>query len=189
MLDESTRPSRSKKMTNMPLENTVYVGLVDPKSPTNVGSVMRAAGCYQVDQVRYSGTRFERAARYQTDTKDILAKRPPVPAEQLLANLPDGMKIVCVELAEGATPLPQFVHPGQALYVFGPEDGSIPQTMIDQADHVVYVPTIGCMNLAASVNVLLYDRLAKAPETPQGDALIKSSRDINNRVKVRKPAG
>jgi tRNA(Leu) C34 or U34 (ribose-2'-O)-methylase TrmL len=26
---------------------------------------------------------------------------------------------------------------------------------------VVYVPTIGCMNLAATVNVVLYDRLAK----------------------------
>ena len=27
---------------------------------------------------------------------------------------------------------------------------------------VVYIPTIGCMNLAATVNVVLYDRLAKA---------------------------
>jgi len=27
---------------------------------------------------------------------------------------------------------------------------------------VVYIPTVGCMNLAATVNVVLYDRLAKA---------------------------
>jgi tRNA(Leu) C34 or U34 (ribose-2'-O)-methylase TrmL len=26
----------------------------------------------------------------------------------------------------------------------------------------VYIPTVGCMNLAATVNVVLYDRLAKA---------------------------
>jgi tRNA(Leu) C34 or U34 (ribose-2'-O)-methylase TrmL len=27
---------------------------------------------------------------------------------------------------------------------------------------VVYIPTVGCMNLAATVNVVLYDRMAKA---------------------------
>jgi tRNA(Leu) C34 or U34 (ribose-2'-O)-methylase TrmL len=172
-------------MTNL---RVVFIALVDPKSPTNVGAVMRAAGCYGADQVRYSGTRFERAARYQTDTKDMLSKIPLVREDQLLSNLPTDMKIVCVELAEGASPLPQFVHPQQAIYVFGPEDGSLPQALIDQADHVVYVPTVTCMNLAASVNVVLYDRLAKTPGVAQGDALIKNSRDINNRLKVRKPA-
>lgn len=164
----------------------VFIGLVDPKSPSNVGSVMRAAGCYRADQVRYSGGRFERAAQYQTDTKDILSKIPLVREDQLLDGLPADMKIVCVELAEGATPLPQFVHPDRAIYVFGPEDGSIPQALIDEADHVVYVPTVGCMNLAAAVNVLLYDRLAKSAADIHGDDFIRSSRDINNRLKVRK---
>ena len=166
----------------------VFIGLVDPKSPTNMGSVMRAAGCYQVDQVRYSGERFERAARYQTDTKGMLGKIPPVRMDQLLEGLPAGMKTVCVELAEGATPLPGFVHPEQAIYLFGPEDGSIPQALIDQADHVVYVPTATCMNLAATVNVLLYDRLAKSSSYMQGDEVIKRSRDTNNRLKVRTPS-
>lgn len=171
-------------MTNLRL---VFIALVDPKSPANVGAVMRAAGCYGADQVRYSGTRFERAARYQTDTKDMLSKIPLLREDDLLSGLPADMKIVCVELAEGASPLPQFVHPQQAIYVFGPEDGSLPQALIDQADHVVYVPTVTCMNLAASVNVVLYDRLAKAPLHLDGDEFIRSSRDINNRLKVRKP--
>ena len=164
----------------------IFIGLVDPKSPTNVGSVMRAAGCYQVDQVRYSGGRFERAAQYQTDTKDILSKIPLTREDDLLASLPPDLKIICVELAEGATPLPTFSHPDQAIYVFGPEDGSIPQALIDQADHVVYVPTVCCMNLAAAVNVVLYDRLAKTPLDTQGDDFIRRSRDINNRLKVHK---
>ena len=66
--------------------------------------------------------------------------------------------MICVDLVEGATPLPDFEHPENALYIFGPEDGTIAQEVINSADAVVYVPTIGCMNLAASVNVLLYDR-------------------------------
>ena len=32
-----------------------YIGLVNPKSPENVGMVMRAAGCYEVSKVFYTG--------------------------------------------------------------------------------------------------------------------------------------
>ena len=65
---------------------------------------------------------------------------------------------------------------------FGPEDGSIDQVLIDHADDVVYVPTIGCMNLAATVNVVLYDRLAKQQSQILDDELILKSRDRNNRL-------
>lgn len=165
---------------------TAIIGLCNPKSPSNVGAVMRAAGCYQADAVRYTGERFERAARFQTDTKNVKNKLPLMPVVNMLDDLPPGMMVVCVEFAEGATPLPEFVHPDQALYIFGPEDGSVPQSVVDAAHHVVYVPTIGCMNLAASVNVLLYDRLAKSGVSLHGEELIKSSRDTNNQLRVNR---
>ena len=38
------------------------------------------------------------------------------------------------------------------------------------------------MNLAATVNVLLYDRLAKSDDIVQGDELIRQSRDANNKI-------
>lgn len=50
-------------------ENSVSIGLSNPKSPTNVGAVMRAAGCYGVDNVIYTGTRYDRAVKLNTDTK------------------------------------------------------------------------------------------------------------------------
>ncbi|AZQ85000.1 TrmH family RNA methyltransferase [Colwellia sp. Arc7-635] len=169
----------------MKLKNeNVVIGLTDPKSPSNVGAVMRAAGCYQVDEVRYTGARYARAAKFHTDTKDASKKIPLNAVECLASNLTSGQKIVCVDLVEGAVPLPDFQHPENALYIFGPEDGTITQDVINLADAVVYVPTIGCMNLAASVNVLLYDRLAKSKHVIAGDDLIKRSRDTNNTVKV-----
>lgn len=164
----------------------VLIGLVNPKSPANVGAVMRAAGCYQATAIRYTGERFDRAARYRTDTKNVQSKIPLTSVDCLYEALPADVKVVCVEFAEGATSLPDFVHPERALYVFGPEDGSIPQHMVDRADHVVYVPTVGCMNLAASVNVLLYDRLSKSDHIPHSEELIKSSRDANNRLAVNR---
>ena len=162
----------------------VVIGLTDPKSPSNVGAVMRAAGCYQANEVRYTGVRYAKAAKFHTDTKDASRKIPLNAVESLIDNLTPGQRIVCVDLVEGAIALPEFEHPENALYIFGPEDGTIAQEVINSAYAVVYVPTIGCMNLAASVNVLLYDRLAKSKHMVAGDELIKSSRDTNNTVKV-----
>ena len=163
----------------------VTIGLTNPKSPTNVGAVMRAAGCYQVDEVKYTGQRYEKAARFHTDTKSATRTIPLTGVESFLDNLDPETKIVCVELAEGATPLPRFKHPENAIYIFGPEDGSIAQDVADRADHVVYVPTVGCMNLAATVNVLLYDRLAKSDEMDESNELIKKSRDNRNHLVIK----
>lgn len=171
-------------LLKMKKENVV-IGLTDPKSPSNVGAVMRAVGCYQANEVRYTGVRYTRAAKFHTDTKDASRKIPLNAVQSLIDNLLPEQQVVCVDLVEGATALPDFEHPENAVYIFGPEDGTISQDVIDRADAVVYVPTIGCMNLAASVNVLLYDRLAKSSQVIKGDDLIKSSRDTNNKVKVK----
>lgn len=161
------------------------IGLCNPKNPTNVGAVMRAAGCFQVDAVFYTGERYLRAARFNTDTKDVSSKIPLTGVDALLDDVPAHLKIVCVEFAEGAQPLPAFQHPDNAIYIFGPEDGTLQQDVIDRADAVVYVPTLGSLNLAAVVNVVLYDRMAKSTLTIANNELIRRSRDTNNNLKIK----
>jgi tRNA(Leu) C34 or U34 (ribose-2'-O)-methylase TrmL len=165
-------------------KNHVTIGICDPKSPSNIGAVMRAAGCYGVDQVLYTGERFDRAAKFQTDTKNSIQHIPLTGVQSFLDYKNNHIKMICVELAEGAQPLPGFVHPAEAFYIFGPEDGSIDQALIDQADAVVYIPTNTCMNLAATVNVVLYDRMAKMKQDIDHLTQIKKSRDVNNRLVV-----
>ncbi|WP_125781740.1 RNA methyltransferase [Pseudoalteromonas rubra] len=164
-------------------ESFAEIGLVNPKSPTNVGGVLRAAGCYGAQAVYFTGNRYAKAAKYHTDTKNIADNIPIQEVEDLTLLKVPGRSLVCVELVEGATPLPQFVHPDNAIYVFGPEDGSLPQDIVDAADAVVYVPTTGCMNLAATVNVLLYDRMAKRSNGFDASQIL-TSRDTNNRLVV-----
>ena len=165
--------------------SSIFIGLSNPKSPTNVGGVMRAAGCFGAAAVFYTGQRYERSARFHTDTHDANQEIPLTGVSCLLESAPVDAKIVCVELVEGATSLPAYQHPEKALYIFGPEDGTLTQDIIDRADDVVYVPTTHCMNLAATVNVVLYDRIAKSKLTVSGDELIRKSRDNNNCVKVK----
>ena len=152
------------------------IALTNPKSSSNVGGAMRAAGCYDAQKVVYSGDRFNRAVRLAADTQKVHEIVPLVHYEDLLTALEPGMKLICVDLIE---------HPENAMYLFGPEDGTIKQQVINKADAVVYIPTIGCMNLAASVNVVLYDKLAKSQQHQLDNDLIKKSRDRNNKIKVK----
>jgi tRNA(Leu) C34 or U34 (ribose-2'-O)-methylase TrmL/N-acetylglutamate synthase-like GNAT family acetyltransferase len=164
---------------------SVVLALTNPKSPTNVGAVMRAAGCFSADKVQYTGSRFDIAAKFQTDTKNVSNRIALEKVDSFFDNLDPDMKVVCVDLVEGATPLMDFKHPAKAIYVFGPEDSSITQADILKADEVVYIPTVGCLNLAATVNVLLYDRLAKNTQVDRSNELIIRSRDRNNKTRVK----
>jgi len=164
----------------------IHLGIINPKSPENMGSILRAAGCYQAQSIRYTGERYARAKAFSTDTKNTHLKIAVTQVPTIIDPINDKHLIkVAVELVEGAIPLPLFEHPEQALYIFGPEDGSIEQGVVDQCNHVVYIPTVGCMNLAATVNVLLYDRMAKMTIMPVDDEMIKNSRDTNNRTKAK----
>ncbi len=170
--------------------NNVSIGLINPKSPDNVSSILRAAGNYDVNKVFYTGSRYKRAFQNQGKTVNLSRKVSNnvklSGVTDLLDAVEKGMTIICVELVENATPLPEYQHPDNAFYIFGPEDGSIEQEIIDQSDAVIYIPTIGCMNLAATVNVLLYDRLAKTRHIAAGNRRITQSRDRNNRLKINK---
>lgn len=166
------------------MKSEVIIALTNPKSPSNVGSALRAAGCFAADRILYTGNRYDIAKKFATDTQNAAESVAIDKVEDFLANKPAAMKLVCVDLVEGAVPLPSFTHPEQAMYLFGPEDGSIKQELIDQADHVVYMPTNGSLNLAASVNIVLYDRKAKSEQFETDNELIKQSRDVNNRLKV-----
>lgn len=162
----------------MPLSR-VSIGLSNPKSATNVASILRACGCYGASSIFYTGQRFGYAKQFNPDTQNMRAVIPTVGVDDLLAYKPKGATTVTIELVEGAIPLPEFRHPDNAFYIFGPEDGSVEQEVIDASDHLVYIPTFNSMNLAATANVVLYDRLAKS-QYDRSAALIENSKDNNN---------
>lgn len=64
--------------------------------------------------------------------------------------------------------MPAFQHPATAFYVFGPEDGTLGKDIRDWCPVRVMIPTRSCMNLAGCVNVVLYDRMAKAERMARG---------------------
>jgi len=139
----------------------VAIGLQNPKYPHNVGSVFRAAGCYNADLIVIGGRRLCNYQKLSADTMKAWRHIPTVICEDLFSAMPLGAIPVCVEILPDAVPLPNFVHPERAFYIFGPEDGSLGSAIHKRCPYKISIPTTHCMNLAATVNVVLYDRMAK----------------------------
>jgi tRNA(Leu) C34 or U34 (ribose-2'-O)-methylase TrmL len=135
------------------------IGLDNAKYSLNIGSALRAAGVYGAGFVAVSGKRYSGA---KTDTMKAHKHMPLIETDDLYKLVPYSCVPVAVEILDGAIPLPKYTHPERAFYIFGAEDQTLGERVLSWCRDKVYIPTNGCMNLAATVNVVLYDRLLKA---------------------------
>lgn len=139
------------------------IALDNPKCLANLGGAMRAAQCYGASLILIGGTRIQRLGRLATDTMRAYRHIPTLMVDDVMDHVPHDCVPVAIDLLDGARRLPDYIHPERAFYVLGPEDGTLGRRIVDRCRDKVMVPTNGCMNLAATVNVILYDRLSKRP--------------------------
>lgn len=154
---------------------TASVLLVDPKYPHNVGAAVRAASCLGAGRVAWSGervvdphdpTRPRRGRRLPREERlrafqDVELRRWVTPAVEFITAQGRGLTPVAVEFRRDFEVLPYFTHPENALYVFGPEDGTLPGDVLSRCHRHVRIPTEHCVNLGAAVYLILYDRHVK----------------------------
>lgn len=152
------------------------VVLLNPKTPANVGGVLRACSIFGVEELRWTGERVQDgrlpAAPEIAKNKWRLPREERMKAykhvnwgieQDAVDNYIDqGLTPVCVEVDPTAELLPHFAHPDNAVYIFGPEDGGVGKGVRHICHRFVTIPSVSCLNLAAAVNVTLYDRLVKS---------------------------
>lgn len=141
------------------------VGFQSQKTDVNTGAILRAAHAYGADLCVFQTPRAKVESALNTSRAE---RHIPVLTGNFADCRPYGSRLVAIEFIPSAKNLITYTHPDQAFYVFGPEGGSLSQEVLDMADDVVYIPTTICMNLAATVNVVLYDRLLKRTATQGG---------------------
>jgi tRNA(Leu) C34 or U34 (ribose-2'-O)-methylase TrmL len=144
---------------------TPAVALINPKYPHNVGAAVRAASCYGVRQVWFTGERVRldgsKARRLPREERmrgyaEVQIRNGDYFFEAFTDAVP-----VAVELRDSAESLITFAHPENALYVFGPEDGSLGRAVLGRCHRFVVIPMRHCANLSSAVYTVLYDRHAK----------------------------
>lgn len=137
--------------------------LCNPKFPHNIGAALRACACYGVPKLRWTGPRMDRE----------LDKLSRIPREERMKGYKHvhfgrndkavdelGGTPVCVEVNSSHQNILTFEHPDDAVYVFGPEDGSVPDGMRSCCHHFVFLPMLNCANLSVAVATTLAYRLA-----------------------------
>ena len=151
---------------NNKIGRTPSILLTNPKYGHNVGAAIRAASCYGLEQVWYTGSRInaeleERKRLPREERMKGYANVTLHNSDYPFDSFPSDVVPVAIEVNSSAQSLVGFQHPDNPLYVFGPEDGSVPSSILRHCHSVVIIPTAHCLNLATAVATVLYDRKAK----------------------------
>lgn len=137
------------------------------RSAANVGSFFRTADAFALEHIYLGGITA------QPPHRDILktalgasetvawSHRSDTPAE--VQNLQQkGYRVLAVEIAEGATPLPDFrAEPEQALaLVFGNEVSGVSPQVMELVDGAIEIPQFGTkhsLNVGISAGIVIWE--------------------------------
>ena len=135
------------------------IGAEGMSKPLNLGNLVRSAHAFGASFVFTIAAQY-RAFEAYSDTSKTPAHVPLYTWDSVAdMALPQGCKLVGVELLDEAVDLPSFRHPLQAAYVLGPERGELSQELIERCDHVIKIPTAFCINVAMAGAIIMYDRI------------------------------
>eukprot|EP00966_Prymnesium_polylepis_P311961 7208281-Prymnesium_polylepis.1 len=146
---------------NMPPGGYHAIGVVNAKQQANIGTLWRSAYQLGASFVFTVGARYKNAP---TDTIDAHKHMPLFELDDwndFVEHSPRGAMWVAVEM--GGTPIEDFVHPRNAVYLLGSEDAGLPKTVLAACHHVV---SLSCeryasYNVATAGAIVMYDRTAK----------------------------
>jgi tRNA(Leu) C34 or U34 (ribose-2'-O)-methylase TrmL len=136
------------------------IGIVGSKFDVNVGQLLRSGMCFGADFL------FTVGARYKNTPTDTVKAERHIPfyeyrdLRDAFSHFPHNCQPVCVELKPQAKTLSGFTHPERAVYLLGPEDGSLPDDMC-LLFPTIQIDTKYCLNVAIAGSIIMYDRQFK----------------------------
>ncbi len=136
------------------------VGVDGVSKAMNVGTLFRTAHAFGAAFVFTLRAQYNRREGGLSDTSDAPASVPTYHFANLESfRLPQGCRLVGVEITDGAIELPSFRHPRQAAYVLGAEREGLSAGVQSLCDYVVKIPTRFSINLGVAGALIMYDRL------------------------------
>jgi len=136
------------------------VGVDGISKPMNLGNLMRIANAFGASFFFSIAPQLKLSEARHADTSETQSSLPLYTyksAEEF--RLPQGCRLVGVEITEDAVELPRFRHPTRAAYVFGAERHSLSPAMLARCEFVVKIPMKFSINVGMAGAIVLYDRL------------------------------
>jgi tRNA G18 (ribose-2'-O)-methylase SpoU len=137
------------------------IGVINLKKELNYGTLFRSAYCFGADFIFLIGKRFTKQC------SDTVCSYRHIPlfeyqsCDDFIEHIPYDCQLVGVEICEKSHPILNYVHPERAIYILGPEDGTINNEILDHCKTVIQIPTKYCLNVAVAGSIVLFDRVNK----------------------------
>jgi tRNA (guanosine-2'-O-)-methyltransferase len=131
--------------------------------PFNLGSIVRTAAAFGVDRVWLCGATADPAHPSARKTalgtgRFVTFERAASPAAAAAGIRSAGLRLIAIELAEGAVPLHRADLTGDICLALGNEDRGCSPALLGAADQVAYIPQtgrVGSLNVAAAAAIVL----------------------------------
>lgn len=145
----------------LPIQGYFGIGIIQPKTSSNIGTLLRSAYQLGASLVYTIGGRYKSSS---TDTLNVPARIPLIEVNDwnaFVENSPRSAVWVVIEM--GGTPLSEFDHPRNAIYILGSEDHGVPKNVLRACREVVSLEAqeYASYNVAVAGSIVMYDRLIK----------------------------
>lgn len=136
------------------------IGIENSKTEVNVGTLWRSAYCLGASFIFTIGARYKEQAADTTKSWRHIPLINYKDTNDFLAHMPYDCILVGIEV--DGTPINFFeAHPQRAIYILGPEDGSLSKGLKDACIEVISIESKFCLNVAVAGSIVMYDRQIK----------------------------
>jgi len=136
------------------------IGMYQPKTETNLGTLWRSAHNFGADFIFTIGNRYKKMNSDTTKAERHIPLYNYTDWNDFVNHLPVDSNMVFVEQATGARNLKNINHPERAIYILGAEDMGIPEELMGGYQKV-FIDTPMCLNVAVAGSIVMYDRQSK----------------------------
>ena len=146
---------------HMPKRGFFGIGIYNPKTETNVGTLWRSAHNFGAAFIFTIGKRYRREP---SDTTKAWRSIPLLTFDTVTdfrIHIPLDTRIIGIEQTPRSRPLANWIHPDRVIYLLGAEDFGLPSDVLDLCNAVVAIESPMCFNVAAAGSIVMYDRAVK----------------------------
>lgn len=137
------------------------IGIENPKTSENVGTLWRSALIFGAQYV------FTIGRRYKTQRSDTPKTPKHIPLfnyadfDDFYQHLPHDCVLTGIELDSRARDIKNFVHPERQIFLLGAEDVGLTKRAIESCHALIQLPGSFSMNVASAGTIVMYDKWSK----------------------------
>lgn len=137
------------------------IGIFQPKTKENIGTLWRTAYIYGASFVFIIGRKYKPQASDVTKTWSRIPLFQYETVDAFLESMPYSCKLVGLEQTERSVPIHAYEHPARAVYLLGSETNGLPNRLIDKCHDIIQLPGEKSLNVAVAGSITVFDRVNK----------------------------